>query len=122
MITIVKDNGELVGCDENLVLYNGQRVQVGMDEMTVTTVIADDGLSFERTTHYGDNIIAKGTTTKEGFVVGAGLLGVDDDQIEARWEAECAIDRHGKVYADVIIDGELTTVEKKWTFTDWTER
>lgn len=130
-IQIVKDDDSgLVGCDENLVLYNGTRVSLGMDQLTITTTVADDGLSFDRSTGYKDSLISKGTTTRAGFdeartpsMVASGLSGADlTAALDAAWEDEKALDNHSKVFIDAYVEGVLTTVEKKWTFIDWEPR
>jgi len=126
VITILKRNtdGTLLGADENGVLYDGECVEVGDDELTVTTEVSDDGESFERTTSYGDEIIAKGTVTREGLLQQYLLNNPDmpEDEQDSLWAKEVAIDKHAKTFVNVLIDGEIQSVEKKRKIIQWEAR
>lgn len=132
-ITIVKDNGSLVGSDGDH-LYDGERVQIGFDELVVTTEVAEDGLSFTRTTALPNGEVRSASTvTFEGFATGAeprirAGLGESpteaemSDALEAAWEAEKTITSHSPVVIDALVDGVLTQVEKKISAINWTQR
>ncbi len=112
----------LLGADSEGNLYDGTRIRLGWDELEVTTTLAEDGLSFERTTGHGDSLISKSTVTKDGFLASPRWAEVDEAEQDAAWQAECAISANGKVFVDAFVDGQFTVVEKTIEFTDWTAR
>lgn len=145
MSIIILNHDPLLGADSDGNLYDGVKVRLGTDELTVDTTVSDDGQSFDRVTRYGDHIISKSTVTFEGFsdssrpkaVAMCRTAAQQDGELPEDWEADPAevesclqtlwetekqITSHGKTYVDAYVDGELQSVEKKMSFIDWTER
>ncbi len=134
-ITILNDD-PLLGADSEGNLYDGERISLGHDQLTIVTTIAEDGLSFERTTGHGGTIISKSTVTFDGFSEGSRSRATatawsrdassnEEDiaaVLEELWETEKQITTHGKAFIDAYVDGVLGTVEKTYTFIEWTER
>lgn len=121
---ILCDNGDgtYLGADATGALYDGVREQVGFDELTVTTTLAADGLSFERVTTHGATVIAKGTTTKDAFLAARGLSDAASADQDSAWTTECDIAAHQPVYVDALVNGEFQTVPKTLSRITWTAR
>lgn len=119
---ILSENGHLLGADEEGNLYDGTRVQVGFDELTVTTTETEDG--YERVTSYGTEVISKGNLTRsawtEAFV--NGHPDADEESIETAWQAELNISSHAKILVQAYVDGEEITMEKKLNKIEWVAR
>lgn len=97
MITTLNtyEDGTLLGADEKGNLYIGTPVAVGHHQLTVETVIADDGKSYERTTSYGGEVHGFSSVTEEGFnEVNRKIKGLSEEECAALWEAEKAITSH----------------------------
>src|SRR5690349_353091 len=123
-IQIISNNGHLIGAstDEagNVTLYDGVKIHIGFDELDVVTTVAEDGESFDRVTSWRDEVIAKGTTTRDGFL-SAWMSRVPEDanvteqMRENAWQEEIDQNQHQKVYVQALVDGEFQTVEKTFT-------
>lgn len=122
-VITLNDNGTtLLGADSEGNLYDGNRVEVGYDQLTVTTTLAPDGLSFDRTLTYGEHLVGKGTTTREGLLEAWNLLESPVEDQDAAWDEECAISANSPIFSTAYVDGVKTTIEEKLTFVEWTAR
>lgn len=101
LLTLLPD-GTAIGFDdaEPPNTYRGTPTEIPYNEMTVTTVMADDGESFTRAVSLPDGSThGQGTVSKETFIQSwkgnqfsaTGQLPTDAEA-EAEWEAQCAID------------------------------
>lgn len=124
MITIVKED-PLVGIDEDLNLYDGERVEVSYDELDVQTIETEDG--YERITTYEGEIISKGTINKESWKESAQSLRssenqASDEELEELWQKELSLANHGKIWSPAYVDGEMTMIEIKLKRIKWVAR
>lgn len=127
-ITILSTNedGTYLGADEQGNLYRGTVERIGHQQLTVETAVAEDGLSFTRSSRYGDFVHSQGTVTRAGF--GSTYDGKMDpatnepyteEKIDALWEAEKALDGHGPAMVQALVDGDLVNVELKIRTIAW---
>lgn len=123
-IVILADNGDtLLGADADGKLYDGQRIGVGWDEFLVETTLTDTG--FERTTSCTcGELIGKDSRDKDSFLAELERQQPDStsEDREAVWSAEVENIPHSKVYVDVLVDGVMSTIEKKRPCIQWTPK